>query len=98
LRVLNWRVAWGIETGNLDPADASAVKVLGTEFFVEAYKLLLEIVGPRGTVRGGASASVEGLLEWAWRAAFVMTFGGGTNEIQRDIIAQVGLKMPRSDR
>ena len=39
-----------------------------------------------------------GRVERAYRGTLILTFGGGTNEIQRDLIAIFGLKMPRSLR
>jgi alkylation response protein AidB-like acyl-CoA dehydrogenase len=72
------------------------VKVFGSEAFVEIYRLLLEVLGPAGAVRRGAPGAVlRGRLELYYRAALVFTFGGGTNEVQRDIIATAGLGMPR---
>ena len=99
LKLLNWRSAWSISAGVPDMAEASAVKVMGTEFFVEAYGLLLEIVEAAGLVRGGQSSSLfGGLLEAAYRGASTLTFGGGVNEVQRDIIAAAGLRLPRAKR
>jgi hypothetical protein len=80
-------------------AEASAVKVMGSEFFVEAYRLLLEIVGAAGIVKEGeAGAAFGGLLEISYRTAGTYTFGGGVNEVQRDIIAAAGLGLPRRRR
>ena len=45
LKLINWKVA-AEAAGRVNPADASATKVFGTEFFIEAYRLLIEIVGP----------------------------------------------------
>jgi alkylation response protein AidB-like acyl-CoA dehydrogenase len=99
LKVLNWRSAWSIEAGVPNMADASAVKVMGSEFFVECYRLLLEITGAAGTLRRGQPGALfDGLLEHAYRAAGVYTFGGGVNEVQRDIIAMAGLGLPRARR
>ena len=99
LRLLNYKVAWSAAAGNLDPAEASAMKVFGSEFYIEAYRLLMEVVGSTATVKKGSPGEVlEGDLEIAIRAAPILTFGGGTNEIQRDIIATLGLGMPRSPR
>src|SRR3989440_1236512 len=50
LKLLNWRVAAG-GPGSLGPADASMTKVFGTEFAVEAYRLLTEVLGAAGPVR-----------------------------------------------
>jgi len=95
--LLNLKVAWGINEDQFSAADASAVKVLGTELAVEAYRLLLEIVGPSGyVVAGSPGAVLQGRLELRYRNAVLTTFGGGVNEIQRDIIATTGLGMPRS--
>jgi alkylation response protein AidB-like acyl-CoA dehydrogenase len=99
LKVLNWRSAWSITAGVPDMAEASAVKVMGTEFFVECYRLLLEIVGAAGTIpHGEPGALFGGLLEQAYRGATTLTFGGGVNEVQRDIIAMAGLGLPRAQR
>jgi 3-oxocholest-4-en-26-oyl-CoA dehydrogenase alpha subunit len=98
LKLLNWKVAWASGKG-LNPADASATKVFGTEFALEAYRLLLEIVGQAGYLpEGSPGAAVKGRLEHNSRSQTIFTFGGGTNEIQRDIIAMIGLGMPRAPR
>jgi alkylation response protein AidB-like acyl-CoA dehydrogenase len=98
LRLANWKQAWSIANGNLNYAEASVVKVFGSEFYVEAYKLLLEVVGARGAIRDQSPAAIiRGRLEALYRGhAPVLTFGGGTNEIQREIIAMAGLGMPRA--
>jgi alkylation response protein AidB-like acyl-CoA dehydrogenase len=99
LKILNWRSAWSVTAGVPDMAEASAVKVMGTEFFVECYRLLLEIVGPAGTARAGEPGALfGGLLEQAYRGATTLTFGGGVNEVQRDIIAAAALGLPRAQR
>jgi alkylation response protein AidB-like acyl-CoA dehydrogenase len=98
LKLINWKVAWAADKG-LDPADASATKVFGSEFALEAYRALLEIVGQTGYLPEGSPGCVlQGRLERSSRAQTIFTFGGGTNEIQRDIIAMVGLGLPRGDR
>ncbi len=99
LKLLNWRSAWALTAGVPNMAEASAVKVLGTEFFVECYRLLLEVVGAAGLVRSRQPGALfGGLLEQAYRAATTLTFGGGVNEVQRDIIAMAGLGLPRVRR
>ena len=99
MRLLNWRMAQRMTEGTLSPADSSAVKVFGTEGLIEVYRLLLGIVGPVGSVRAGsASAVLAGDLERAMRAAQINTFGGGVNEVQREIVAAVGLGMARQSR
>jgi len=98
LKLLNWKVAWAAGRG-LSPADASATKVFGTEFALEAYRLLMDIVGPAAYLEEGTPGAVlAGRLERNYRSQVIFTFGGGTNEIQRDIIATAGLGMPRAPR
>ena len=99
LRLVNWKQAWCLTQGSLNYADASVVKVFGSELYVEAYRLLLEVLGPVGSIRHGSpGAALRGRLERLYRGhAPVLTFGGGTNEVQRDIIAMAGLAMPRSN-
>ena len=72
----------------------------------ELDRLLREPIPPLGTVHGAAgilhhsseAALLRGRLEKYYRMSLVLTFGGGTNEIQRDIICQAGLRMPRLGR
>jgi alkylation response protein AidB-like acyl-CoA dehydrogenase len=96
LKLMNWRVAASSSSGGgVGPADASATKVFGTEFAVEAYRLLMEVLGAGSLVRAGSPGEVlAGRIERAHRAALILTFGGGTNEVQRDIIAAAGLGLP----
>ncbi len=99
LRLINWKVAWSATQGQLDVADASSIKVFGTEFYMEAFRLLMEVVGQAGYLtKGTPDAVLAGRLEMYARSMVILTFGGGTNEIQRDLIAIFGLGMPRSLR
>jgi alkylation response protein AidB-like acyl-CoA dehydrogenase len=99
LRLINWKIAWSAQANTLHPADASATKAFGTEFFLEALRGCQEIVGQAGYLPAGAPGVVlAGQLEQAMRGLLILTYGGGTNELQRDIIASFGLGMPRADR
>ena len=99
LRLLAWRQAWNVGKDRLDPAESSTVKVFGSESFVLIYQWLLEVLGPPGALkRGSTGALLRGRIETYYRTTLVLTFGGGTNEIQRDLIAQLGLGMPRAPR
>jgi alkylation response protein AidB-like acyl-CoA dehydrogenase len=99
LKLINWKVAWQGTQGRLEIADASSIKVFGTEFYMEALRTLSEIIGQAGYLRRGSPGAVlKGRLEAYSRGLIILTFGGGTNEIQRDLIAIFGLGMPRSLR
>jgi 3-oxocholest-4-en-26-oyl-CoA dehydrogenase alpha subunit len=98
LSLMNWKIASSAGE-DLSPADASATKVYGSELATEVYRALMEIVGPNALVRTDSPAAVlAGRLERYHRTSLVMTFGGGTNEIQRDIIGMVGLGLPAAKR
>ena len=95
LRLMNWKQAWAADRGQPSMADSSAIKVYGSELQIEAYRALLEILGAPGLLnRNSAGAVLEGKLESSYRNGLILTFGGGTNEVQRDIIAMAGLGLP----
>ncbi|MCW2813750.1 MAG: acyl-CoA dehydrogenase domain protein, partial [Nocardioides sp.] len=100
LTLLNWKLAADADAGvDLSPAEASAIKVYGSELNTEVYRTLTEIVGPMaGLTADSPGAVLAGRLERMFRSSLVMTFGGGTNEIQRDIIGYVGLGLPAAKR
>ena len=97
MRLINFRIAADLEQGRMDVALASSTKVYGSESAIEILRKLSEIVGGSGLVRAGSAAALLlGELEYEVRASVTLTFGGGTNEIQRGLIAQFGLGMPRA--
>ena len=100
LALINWKLAADADAGvDLSPAEASATKIYGSELATEVYRTLMEIVGPNAGITGDSTGAVlQGRLERFYRSALVMTFGGGTNEIQRDIIGYVGLGLPAAKR
>jgi 3-oxocholest-4-en-26-oyl-CoA dehydrogenase alpha subunit len=93
LKLMNWRIA--TQSGPLGPAAASATKVYGTELTIDACRLLLTVLGANAQVRtGAAGALLAGRIERMQRSALILTFGGGTNEVQRDIIGAAALGLP----
>jgi alkylation response protein AidB-like acyl-CoA dehydrogenase len=94
LKLISWKVASAKDVG---PADASATKVFATEFYVEAYRLIMDVLGQESYLRADSpGALLKGRAERWYRLTLILTFGGGTNEVQRDIIATTGLGMPRT--
>jgi len=96
-KLVNTRVNAAMTKGVLSMGEASAAKVFGTELTQQVARQLLEVLDHNG-LRRGTDAPVRGALEAAYRFAVINTFGGGANEIQRDIIAMAGLGMPRAPR
>jgi hypothetical protein len=96
LTLVNWRIA---TQADASPAAASATKVFGTEFATEAYRLLMEVLSANAVVRDGSPGAIlAGRIERMHRSALILTFGGGTNEVQRDIIAAAALGLPITRR
>ncbi|MGW7518558.1 acyl-CoA dehydrogenase family protein [Streptomyces sp. NPDC054796] len=99
MKLLNWQMVDALDKGTLTPQDASAVKVYGSEARRDAYAWLMEIAAAAGPLKeGSAGAVLRGELERGYRSAVIFTFGGGNNEIQREIISWIGLGMPRVRR
>ena len=97
--LLNWRMAVLVARDEVGAADSSAMKVFGTERVIEIYRLLLGIVGAAGYLTPGSPGSLlGGRLEASARQAQINTFGGGVNEVQREIFAMAGLGMKRDRR
>ncbi len=95
LRLMNWKQAWAAQAGQPNLADASAIKVYGSELNMEAYRLLMEITNARaGLGPNSPGAVLQGRIESAYKNGLIITFGGGANEVQRDIIAMAGMGLP----
>ncbi len=96
MTLLNWQLTGAVEAGSVSIADASAAKVFGTETHVAVCRTLFGLLGAAGARRGGGP--LDGRVERLMRGAVVNTFGGGVNEVLRDLICTTGLGMPRGIR
>ncbi|MFM7273079.1 MAG: acyl-CoA dehydrogenase family protein, partial [Gammaproteobacteria bacterium] len=68
MRLMNWRMAWQLDSGEPDPAFASAMKAYSTECLIAVDKLMLEVTGMAGGYRrGSAGAALAGDLEEHYR-------------------------------
>ncbi|MEZ0363002.1 acyl-CoA dehydrogenase FadE29 [Mycobacterium sp. pUA109] len=94
--LLNWQVAAAGET--IDVADAAATKVFGTERIQRAGRLAEEIVGKYGNPADEDTAELMSWLDSQTKRNLVITFGGGVNEVMREMIAASGLRVPRVPR
>jgi 3-oxo-4-pregnene-20-carboxyl-CoA dehydrogenase beta subunit len=93
--LLNWQVA---VTETVDVADASVTKVFGSEHVQRIGAELAEIVSRHGDLAEVRTAELAQWLDVQNKRNTVMTFGGGVNEVQRELIAMAGLKLPRVPR
>ena len=99
LKLLNAKLAREVDAHQLKPADASAAKVFGSELTGRGRRLLNEVVGlDVGLDATSPGHVLDGSLAKAATSSNVMTFIGGVNEIQRDLVAQLGLGLPRVKR
>jgi 3-oxo-4-pregnene-20-carboxyl-CoA dehydrogenase beta subunit len=94
--LLNWQVA--AADGPVNVADASVTKVFGSETIQHIGRMLEEIVGRHGDPADPATAALMRWLDIQAKRNLVLTFGGGVNEIQRELIATAGLHLPRVAR
>ncbi|HYH49681.1 MAG TPA: acyl-CoA dehydrogenase family protein [Acidimicrobiia bacterium] len=95
-RLLNVRAAWMIDSGRTPYAEASMAKVWFSELRQRLALEALDLMGPAGQLQWHEpDAPDDGYFEHAYRESTVFKFGAGTNEVQRTIIAQQALGLPR---
>ncbi len=93
--LLNWQVA---VADTVHIADASATKVFSSERIQRFGQLLIDVVGRYGDPADGGTAELLEWLDTQHKRNLVLTFGGGVNEVQRELIAMAGLGLPRVPR
>ena len=99
LKWLDLRVASMVAEGQVPIAESSLIKVMSNETKVKLISDTLQMLGDPALVRQGE----EGYLtdgagrpyELQRRGSVVNLFGGGSNEVQRDLIGFHGLGLPR---
>jgi alkylation response protein AidB-like acyl-CoA dehydrogenase len=95
-RALALQNAWILSKGRTPIAEASMAKVSGTELRTRLANTAMDLLGREGGLsrESGARAPFDGRAEWSFRLSPIFRFGGGTNEVQRDIVAAAGLGLP----
>ena len=96
-RALALQNAWIISQGGTPIAEASMAKVSGTELRTRIANTAMDLLGREGALsaENGELAPFEGRAEFNFRLSPIFRFGGGTNEVQRDIVAAAGLGLAR---
>lgn len=99
LRILNYRLAASLVDAQPNPAFACAAKVHGVETLVAVCRDLLQVLGLGGLIRHGSEAAlIAGDVEAQYRRCQLNTYGGGSGEVMREMVATMGLNMPRTVR
>ena len=99
MRLLNWKMTSAVARDTLSGADAGATKAYGTETHVDVYRTLLGILGAAGRIRPESPGAIlAGQIEQISRQGVVNTFGGGVNEVLRDMVGTIGLGLVREKR
>jgi alkylation response protein AidB-like acyl-CoA dehydrogenase len=96
--LLNWQVAVSAASAPVVVADASATKVFSSEVIQRIGRLMEELVGRHGDLSDPDTADLAEWLDLQAKRNIVLTFGGGVSEIQRELIASIGLGLPRVPR
>jgi alkylation response protein AidB-like acyl-CoA dehydrogenase len=95
-RMLGLETAWRLEQGEVPAAHSSMAKVFVSELAQRVADAGSEILGLNGQLHPQEPrARLHGRLQWLYRTAPLLAFGGGTNEVQRNIIAMLGYGLPR---
>ena len=94
-RLLCYRVAWMQSRGMVPNAEASMAKIFGTELQQRVANFGIDLLGPAGVVTDGPWAPLAGRLGREYLQTVSLTIAAGTSEINRNIVAQRGLGMPR---
>ncbi|TDD37673.1 acyl-CoA dehydrogenase [Actinomadura sp. KC06] len=96
--LLNWQVAANQDLGWLGAPDASATKIYASERVQEVGRIVGDVLARYGDPGDPETAAFVEATDRLAKGALVLTFGGGVNEIQRELIAMIGLGLPRAPR
>jgi alkylation response protein AidB-like acyl-CoA dehydrogenase len=96
-KLFGYRLAWMAMNDKIGHVEGSMAKLFGSERFNRAASVLLDALGPHALLTADSAASAAGgEIEQAYRYAPFTTIAGGVSEVQRSIIAEHGLGLPKS--
>ena len=95
-KTLTLETAWAMQQGRVPTAEASMSKIYATELTQQISDLCTQILGLNGQLHFSEKSTLaQGWMQWLYRLSPMYAFGGGTNEVQRDIIGFMGLGLPK---
>lgn len=94
-RLFAYRVAWIVGKGVVPFAEASMTKIFTSELEQRIANTAMQILGLHGPLIEGAHAPFDGYMAWEYKFSLMQAVGGGSNEIERILIAIAGLGLPR---
>jgi hypothetical protein len=94
-KLLGYRLAWLLSQGIVPYSEASISKIFTSELERRLGNIAMQTLGLYGELREGSWAPYNGYMEWEYRFSIMQGVGGGANEVQRLIVALVGLGLPR---
>jgi 3-oxocholest-4-en-26-oyl-CoA dehydrogenase alpha subunit len=98
-RLMGLEAASMLDSGRIPSVEVSVEKIFTSELRQRIADLALDLLGPDGLrAHRTEGAPLDGFFERLYRVSPLMRFGGGTNEVLRDVIAQRGHKMPSYGR
>jgi len=87
--------SWMVSQGLVPAIESTIAKVFSTELQQRLLNTAMQVLGPYGQLQEGSKwVPLKGMIERNYRAAVLATFGGGSSEILRNIIATRGLELP----
>ncbi len=99
LKVMDLKVAAMIAHGEVPVYEASLVKVLTVELRAKVCNDIEQMLSSASLIRRGSPGALldasSNTVERQFREAVTLMIGGGSNDIQRDIMATHGLHLPR---
>lgn len=94
-RLFAYRVAWLLGRGIVPFSEASITKIFTSELERRLANTAMQVLGLYGPLDRGERAPYDGYIGWEYKFSLMQAVGGGSNEIERILIAIAGLGLPR---